>query len=49
MRLLKTMSIAALVGLAVVPAASAYEIDPVTRMPLVMADDGRVRAAAREL
>jgi lipoprotein-anchoring transpeptidase ErfK/SrfK len=44
MRLFKTMSLAILLGLTAVQAASAYEIDPVTRMPLVMADDGRIRA-----
>ncbi len=44
MRLLKTVTMAAWAGLAMVSTVSAYEIDPITRQPLVMADDGRVRA-----
>lgn len=44
MRLLKTISLAGLMALAAIPAISANEIDPITRLPLVMADDGRVRA-----
>ena len=44
MRLLKTISLAGVMALAAFPAISANEIDPITRQPLVMADDGRVRA-----
>lgn len=44
MRSLKMLAIAAVVGLSAIPAVSAYEIDPVTRQPLVQADDGRVFA-----
>jgi lipoprotein-anchoring transpeptidase ErfK/SrfK len=44
MRLLKTISMAALAGLAVISTASAYTIDPVTRQPLEMMEDGRIMA-----
>ena len=46
MRLLKTITLAAFAGLIAPAVASAFEIDPVTRQPLVMADDGRVQATA---
>jgi len=44
MRLLKTVTLAAWAGLAVMSTASAYTIDPVTRQPIDMMEDGRVRA-----
>lgn len=44
MRLLKTLSMAAFASFAMVASGSAYTIDPITRLPLSMADDGRVRA-----
>jgi lipoprotein-anchoring transpeptidase ErfK/SrfK len=47
MRLFKTISAAGLLGLALVPAAHAnFLFDPVTRQPLQVEQDGRVRATA---
>ena len=46
MRLLKTVTVAALAGLALMSTASAATIDPITRQPIDMMEDGRVRAAA---
>ena len=44
MRLLKTITMAAFAGLAITSAASANSIDPITRMPLNMTEDGRIQA-----
>ena len=47
MRLFKTISASALLGLALVPAAHAnFLIDPITRQPMQVEQDGRVRATA---
>jgi lipoprotein-anchoring transpeptidase ErfK/SrfK len=46
MRLLQTIAAAAFAGAMFAPAASAYVIDPITRQPLVVMEDGRARAAA---
>lgn len=45
MRLIRTLVLASLAGLAMLPQAQAL-IDPVTRLPMEMADDVRFRAAA---